>query len=80
MIGREGSYPPPPRWHDKLCTIERDLPTHPLHPFLESDAVQHDYIADGCPGPCVISFRNDAFAGWWPYLTVERAERFGEAL
>lgn len=73
---RSGAYPPPPSWPGRLTDQPQTDATHPLHPLHESGAVQHDFIADGWPGPCWISFRNEAFAGWWPALTIERAERF----
>jgi hypothetical protein len=74
--GREGSYPPPPFWPDKLCFADAPLAPHPLSSFHESDAVQHDYVADGWPGPCAISFRDGKFINWRPALTVERAEKY----
>lgn len=74
--GREGSYPAPPRWPEKLCTIERAISRHPLCPLIETEAIQHDYVADGYPGPCSISFRNGVFVGWMPALTVDRAEEY----
>lgn len=71
---REGFYPAPPFWPEKLCSASTPERPHPLDPLVDSDAVQHDYIADGWPGPCSISFRDGSFLSWWPSLTIERAE------
>lgn len=73
---RNGTYPAPPFWPEKLATNGRPLHPHPLNPLLESEAVQHDYIADGWPGPCSISFRDGEFWTWMPAITVERAEGY----
>jgi hypothetical protein len=75
-VNREGTYPPPPFWPDKL-TVGGVIGARPLNPIWESPSVQHDFVADGSPGPCVISFLDGEFFSWWPTLTVERAEERG---
>jgi hypothetical protein len=76
MADRHGNYPAPPEWPANLTKDAEPANKHPLDPINESPAVQHDYIADGWPGPCSISFRDGQFLSWTPALTVVRSERY----
>lgn len=77
MSGREGAYPAPPYWPERLTGERSALSTaDTLFALRETDMCLHTYIADGWPGPCVTEWIGDRFIDWHPCLTIERAERF----
>jgi len=72
---REGEYPPPPFWPKRLTGAGGPVGFWDASTFLEIEGVEHTYIADGWPGPCWTVWNDEEFAGWFPALSIERAER-----
>lgn len=77
MTQREGSYPPPPYWPERLASgpIRYLGQVGWVMALLETSVIHHTYIADGYPGPCITEWLGDQFGSWHPALTVERALR-----
>lgn len=77
---REGSYPPPPYWPERLTRPGDVGPLTPwwlLSALFETAEVRHIYLADGDPGPCWTEWTGEGeYLDWHPALTIERAERF----
>ena len=74
-MSREGSYPAPPYWPERLTGGHLQVPFDLIMAVAETSDVRHSYIADGYPGPCVTIWSDKAFLDWLPALTVERAEQ-----
>lgn len=80
VLPRNGSYPEPPYWPNKLSDTASMYIYKFLFDLVETEAVFSSYIMDGGPGPAALFYLNEEYVGWWPASTIERAQQYAERL